>query len=578
MSSATKAMGVRSQQTPRPGGAKGIQASFGVTPRPRGFAGNHSLLRQQDEMTIRPELERSQSGSIRGCACAPHSAGACSECSKNNASNRVQRNPIPVENINDIRSASPRLLISQVSDHSEREAERVAHEVIRKPANRAGRRISRLSAQPAVSAKARSGAHRSNNDGTASDQSSEVSPSTEAQIRSAIGSGYPLPKSVRDFFEPRFDHDFSHVRIHTDRTASATSQSLNAAAFTFGSDVFFNASLFNPHTASGVGLIAHELTHVAQQPAGGVARQLIQRDKLPYHQLVWADFTGPVPTGTTSEGAGIWSSFGVPSSARYSPRVDEAKPKKSCDLTPRPAKGPKKDTWWEGSGQLDPAEFDSEFQPYMDTAQSWVLPEIKDDGASYCARQVARCERDFTQNPRGSIQLGSARATSKADCRRGFQTACLSDRKKESDRLLSHEQWHFEITKVISEKARTSAKAGAAKLKFTARECGPKAALDKLEQAIEQPRKDLLDQGAKWITLKNTTQDEYDLKTTHGRDLTKQRDWQVLIRAGLVDYNLPGATAPNPATTTTPPVNPPATPGPTPPPARPAPAPPARTK
>ena len=572
MNSATRAMGVKSQQAPKPGGAKGTQASLGVKPRSRGFAGNHTLRRQQDEKATRPELETSQSGSLRSCACDPH-VGACSTCSEGKVSFRVQR----AEKINGSKSASARLQISQPGDHSERQAERVAHEVISKPANSVGK-ISRVAAQPTVSAKARSRDHRSNLEGgTASDQSSEVSPSTEAQIRSAVGGGYPLPKPVRDFFEPRFNHDFRYVRIHTDRTASAMSQSLNAAAFTFGSDLFFNTSHFNPHTASGVGLIAHELTHVAQQPAGGIARQLIQRDKLPYHQLAWGDFAGPVPASTGTEGAGIWSSFDVPSSVRFSPKSNPVKPRKRCDLKPRPVKGPKRDVMYEGSGQVDPADFDSEFKPYMDTAQSWVIPEIKDNGASYCTAQVARCERDFTQNPNATIQLGSARATSKADCRRRFQTACLSDRKTESDRLLAHEQWHFQITKVISEKARASAKAAAAGLKFTAKECGPAATMAKLEKDVEQPRNDLLDKGADWIRLKNTVQDEYDLKTSHGTNITKQREWEGLIQAGLVDYNISGAAA-TPTTTPTTPANPPAAPGPTPPPARPAPAPPPRTR
>src|SRR6185503_11607582 len=29
-------------------------------------------------------------------------------------------------------------------------------------------------------------------------------------------SGQPLDEATRDYFEPRFNHDFSHVRVHTD--------------------------------------------------------------------------------------------------------------------------------------------------------------------------------------------------------------------------------------------------------------------------------------------------------------------------------------------------------------------------
>ena len=53
------------------------------------------------------------------------------------------------------------------------------------------------------------------------------------------GGGQPLPASERAFFEPRFERDFNHVRIHSDTKAAAAAKSANAAAFTVGSDIFF---------------------------------------------------------------------------------------------------------------------------------------------------------------------------------------------------------------------------------------------------------------------------------------------------------------------------------------------------
>ena len=43
-----------------------------------------------------------------------------------------------------------------------------------------------------------------------------VTPSLESRINSLKGGGQPLDPASRTFFEPRFGHDFSHVRIHTD--------------------------------------------------------------------------------------------------------------------------------------------------------------------------------------------------------------------------------------------------------------------------------------------------------------------------------------------------------------------------
>jgi Domain of unknown function (DUF4157) len=79
--------------------------------------------------------------------------------------------------------------------------------------------------------------------------------------------GTPLPGSVRAFMEPRFGADFSLVRIHTDEPAAALSDQYRAQAFTVGRDIYFGRGQFQPGTATGRELIAHELTHIIQQGA-----------------------------------------------------------------------------------------------------------------------------------------------------------------------------------------------------------------------------------------------------------------------------------------------------------------------
>jgi len=85
------------------------------------------------------------------------------------------------------------------------------------------------------------------------------------QIHSMKGSGRPLSSDLRNFFEPRFGHDFSRVRVHTDARAAETTKALNARAYTLGSDVAFASSEYKPDTPAGRLLLAHELTHVVQQ-------------------------------------------------------------------------------------------------------------------------------------------------------------------------------------------------------------------------------------------------------------------------------------------------------------------------
>lgn len=82
------------------------------------------------------------------------------------------------------------------------------------------------------------------------------------------GHGRALSASERDFFEPRFNRDFSEVRIHTDSRAAESAKQINARAYTAGRNIVFNDGQYQPHTEQGKRLLAHELTHVVQQGEG----------------------------------------------------------------------------------------------------------------------------------------------------------------------------------------------------------------------------------------------------------------------------------------------------------------------
>ncbi len=82
----------------------------------------------------------------------------------------------------------------------------------------------------------------------------------------AVGSGgVPLSSAARSYFEPRFGHDFSDVRIHTHGRAQAASRTIGARAYTLGRDIAFAPGEFEPRTRQGRHLLAHELAHVVQQ-------------------------------------------------------------------------------------------------------------------------------------------------------------------------------------------------------------------------------------------------------------------------------------------------------------------------
>ncbi|MCK5013331.1 MAG: DUF4157 domain-containing protein [Candidatus Omnitrophica bacterium] len=97
------------------------------------------------------------------------------------------------------------------------------------------------------------------------DATSEVTHDLESQINAFKGGGRPLVESERDYFEPRFGHDFSQVRVHTDAQAAESARAVNARAFTLGRDVVFGAGQYAPESSEERRLMAHELTHTLQQ-------------------------------------------------------------------------------------------------------------------------------------------------------------------------------------------------------------------------------------------------------------------------------------------------------------------------
>jgi hypothetical protein len=92
-------------------------------------------------------------------------------------------------------------------------------------------------------------------------------------VHEVLGSpGQPLDQATRAFMEPRFGHDFSQVRVHTDARAVESTGGVNALAYTVGQDVVFGPGQYAPKTSEGRRLLAHELTHVVQQSLGPTAR------------------------------------------------------------------------------------------------------------------------------------------------------------------------------------------------------------------------------------------------------------------------------------------------------------------
>jgi hypothetical protein len=169
----------------------------------------------------------------RKCACGQHTGGGeCEECRKKDKDKKAAAAGL-----------QRKVAVGPPGDAFEREADRNAAAVTK------GARVSsreRVSPAPGTAA-------------------------TDGPVPE--GSGRPLDPGVRAFMEPRFGHDFSHVRVHTGSAAGESVRSLDALAFTLGRDIVFGAGQYAPETPAGRGLLAHELTHVVQQGESPVVVQ-----------------------------------------------------------------------------------------------------------------------------------------------------------------------------------------------------------------------------------------------------------------------------------------------------------------
>ncbi len=272
----------------------------------------------------------------RQCACGQHAIGGyCEECSKEKgvfqrASFEIMTNSVPPIVHELLRSPGqlldignspfmkprlghdfsqmpvhptkgvtiqPKLVVSQPGDHYEKEADRVADIVTRMPASQttAGEVMSQLT-QPLYIQRLgpedeeklhQSPEEEEEEEGDEALQAKEVPGRTsmvsigfENYLQSIRGGGEPLPRPVRSFFEPRFGHDFSQVRIHANSEATKSAQRMNARAYTVSHDIVFGLGEYSPGTDKGRLLLAHELAHVIQQSSASPgASGLIMRGK-----------------------------------------------------------------------------------------------------------------------------------------------------------------------------------------------------------------------------------------------------------------------------------------------------------
>jgi hypothetical protein len=224
-----------------------------------------------------PRITRVQAGGLqRKCDCGQHTGGGdCEECKKKKSEEKSSKDPLLQ------RSALNRSGVKGVPP--------IVHEVLHSPGQPldAGARDyfeprfggSLQAASPRVSSKADGGGLKVE----AQDTSHEREADRWADRVTSASAGAERGQS-------RQMQDFSHVRVHTDARAADSARSVNALAYTVGSDIVFAPAQYNPASAAGKRLLAHELTHVLQQ-TGGRAPQSVYRTPGPDEKSVLEDKT-----------------------------------------------------------------------------------------------------------------------------------------------------------------------------------------------------------------------------------------------------------------------------------------------
>ena len=198
----------------------------------------------------------------RKCACGKESpeGASCSDCSAKQ-SRRLQK----------------QLMIGASNDPLEREADRVADQVMGSSASPTVTRRTPQIQRYSRDVEAEGGA-------------------APASVDAVLASpGRPMDPALREDMEQRFGYDFSGVRVHSDEAAERSARDVQAHAYTVGSNIVFSKDRFAPGTHEGRRLIAHELTHIVQQAGGQfwLAGDGRKTDSQAGQLVVGAENTGP---------------------------------------------------------------------------------------------------------------------------------------------------------------------------------------------------------------------------------------------------------------------------------------------
>lgn len=166
----------------------------------------------------------------------------------------------------------PKLTVSTPGDADEREADSVAERILAMTAPAAAPLAIGSASGSLARACCANCAGPEDDDMRLSRKAAGALPVARGAAQSAAAavtrSGAALGSAERAYFEPRFGHDLSGVRIHTHSSAGRAARGIGALAYTHGQDIAFAPGQYRPGTPEGRRLLAHELVHTLQHSGG----------------------------------------------------------------------------------------------------------------------------------------------------------------------------------------------------------------------------------------------------------------------------------------------------------------------
>jgi hypothetical protein len=420
------------------------------------------------------------------------------------------------------------------------------------------------------------------------------------RIENQRGSGKPLEPGVRSQMESAFERTFGDVKIHTGVEADALSQQLKAKAFTTGKDIFFKEGAYQPHSDTGIKLIAHELTHVMQQTGSYPAQRQVSKE---------------TPVAPPAKNAKPSSEEALETAEAEEPEVSaeaiEPLPEivgVSEDLAPKESQAAETGVMAAFAGLAPtpvshqvlspdhPSEREAEAisRTIMSSGEKGNRPRI-----SYISSGVMNMIQLQLYWPRvlkwsdfkAKAPIGSQR---NAVITTGFKTLKIPKEKKEahphvplfpklkhckkgtplmeasvgfdwrtisiqgymlpaqswvksgkkSPALLDHEDGHFRIAALIARKIENAIQLWDLKLRTNSVACGKNAALNAATKKWNAARpneviRQIRRSGLELFRRINISTGEYDTDTEHGTNAAGQAAWKAKIDADLKDYTIP---------------------------------------